>query len=198
MPESDTCYECDDKCGSFWQKLPVDVTGRHSKSTATATYQFAIQANVLCGERGIMRFAVVPKSVTTGGNFGLTNLIMCLWRAHQAGRLTARVKKLIRHTDGGPDNCSHVTHIFHWMLVYLGIFEEVLWFRFEAGHSHTEIADRLFGLMKRLFETDSSARCTGVGSFEELEQKLRETFASCPEQFKMEFNFANWCDQPPC
>ena len=23
-------YECDDKCGSFWQALPVDPTGRQS------------------------------------------------------------------------------------------------------------------------------------------------------------------------
>ena len=25
-------YECDDKCGSFWQSLPVDPTGRDGKS----------------------------------------------------------------------------------------------------------------------------------------------------------------------
>ena len=25
-------YECDDKCGSFWQALPVDPTGRNGKS----------------------------------------------------------------------------------------------------------------------------------------------------------------------
>ena len=24
-------YECDDKCGSFWQALPVDPTGRNGK-----------------------------------------------------------------------------------------------------------------------------------------------------------------------
>ena len=59
-------------------------------------------------------------------------------------------------------------------------------------HSHTEIADRLFSLMKRLFETDGAARVRGVGCFAELEEKLREEFESCKEEFDMEFGWANW------
>jgi len=94
---------------------------------------FSVQANVVAGLNGIMRLAVVPKYVTTGGNFGLTNLIMVLYRAKLAGRLPKSCKKLFRHTDGGPDNTCHSTHILHWLLVYLGIFDEVEWFRFEAG-----------------------------------------------------------------
>ena len=35
--------------------------------------------------------------------------------------------------DGGSDNVSALTHVFHWLLVYLGVFDEILWFRFEAG-----------------------------------------------------------------
>jgi hypothetical protein len=58
---------------------------------------------------------------------------MVLYRAKEAGRLPAGVTTLYRHTDGGPDNVCHVTHILHWLLVYLGIFQEVYWFRFEAG-----------------------------------------------------------------
>ena len=126
-------YECDDKCGSFWQSLPVDDSGRTVKNNTTCVFKFSIQANVVSGESGLIRLAVVPKYVTTGANFGLTNLIMCLYRAKKAGRLPSNVKTLYRHTDGGPDNNSYVTHIIHWLLVYLGIFDEVLWFRFEAG-----------------------------------------------------------------
>ena len=31
-------YECDDKCGSYWQSLPVDPTGRHGKSVVSDLY----------------------------------------------------------------------------------------------------------------------------------------------------------------
>jgi hypothetical protein len=96
-------------------------------------FSFSVQANVVAGFNGIMRLAIVPKYVTTGGNFGLTNLIMVLYRAKQAGRLPKNCKTLFRHTDGGPDNTCHSTHIMHWLLVYLGVFEEIIWFRFEAG-----------------------------------------------------------------
>ena len=32
VPASAAIYECDDMCGSFWQSLPVDPTGRDGKS----------------------------------------------------------------------------------------------------------------------------------------------------------------------
>jgi hypothetical protein len=100
---------------------------------ANDMFSFSVQANVITGLAGLMRLAIVPKYVTTGGNFGMTNLIMVLYRAKLAGRMPITCKTLYRHTDGGPDNTSHSTHIMHWLLVYLGIFEEVIWFRFEAG-----------------------------------------------------------------
>ena len=71
-------------------------------------------------------------SLMLGCNFGLTNLVMALKRAKELNRLPMNVDRLVRHTDGGPDNVAWVTHFFHWLLVYLGIFNEVLWFRFEA------------------------------------------------------------------
>jgi hypothetical protein len=83
---------------------------------------------------GVIRMAIVPKYVCTGGNFGLTNLLMALKRAKEAGRLKPNLKTLYRHTDGGSDNCNHMTHVFHWLLVYLGIFDKVVWFRFDAGY----------------------------------------------------------------
>jgi hypothetical protein len=126
-------YECDDKCGSFWQQLPVDPNGRNAKSKANALFEFSVQANVICGYQGHIRLAITPKYITTGASFGFTNLIMALYRYKLAGKMPKRCKTLIRHTDGGPDNCARITHILHWLLVYLGIFEEVLWFRFEAG-----------------------------------------------------------------
>ena len=155
---SDGIYENNDKCGSHWCKLIVCEGGRDSKRNAKAKYTFAVQANVVCGEEGVMRFATIPDNVKTGGNFGLTNLIMAIYRAFKSGRLKPHTRRLVRHTDGGGDNVTYVTHIVHWLLVYLGVFDEILWFRFEAGHSHTEIADRLFGVMKRIFESDSQAR----------------------------------------
>ena len=58
----------------------------------------------------------------------------------------------------GADNASYVTHVVHWLLVYLGVFNEIVWFRFKAGHSHTEVADRLFSVIKRLFESDGEGQ----------------------------------------
>ena len=135
---SSTVYEGDDKCGSHWQSLPVDPSGRESKQGAKAAFQFSIQANVVYGQGGLSRFAITPKVVTTGGNFGLTNLIMALHRAKELGRLQPHVTGLYRHTGGGPDNLCQVTHLFHWLLVYIGCFQSIVWFRFEAGHSHTD------------------------------------------------------------
>ena len=96
--ESRGIYECDDKCGSFWLALPVDWLGREGKSTAEYRFRFSIQGNVICGLEGVLRFAMVPKFVKTGGNFGLTNLLMTIWRAKEAGRLTDNVKTMYRHT----------------------------------------------------------------------------------------------------
>ena len=56
---ADTLYECDDKCGSFWQQLPVDPTGRDSKRGDRAKYKFAIQANVVVGPGGVQRFSAI-------------------------------------------------------------------------------------------------------------------------------------------
>jgi len=77
-------------------------------------------------------------------------------------------------------------------MVWLGVFNDLVWFRFEAGHSHTEIADRLFSLMKRLFETDSASRVRGVADFARLEEELSRIFQDCPEELMVEYNFANW------
>lgn len=63
LSDSPDLYQCDDKCGSFWQCLPVDITGRLSKATASAVYRFAVQANVVCGAGGVLRFAVPPLRV---------------------------------------------------------------------------------------------------------------------------------------
>ena len=185
-------YENDDKCGSHWLLMPVVDSGRDSKKSAAAKYDFAIQANVVCGEGGVCRLAVVPSNVATGSSFGLTNLVMVIWRAWKKGRLKTHTKTLIRHTDGGGDNVSYVTHIVHWLLVYLGIFDEVLWFRFEAGHSHTEISDRLFGLMRKIFKSDTGARVRRCPTLSELFARIDKELAKCPEERLFEFDLANW------
>ena len=184
-------YECDDKCGSFWCKCPV--VGRQNKGNVKQVYDFAVQANVVCGPGGVLRLSIVPKTVNTGANFGLSTLLSALYAAQQRGRLRPHVRRLLRHTDGGSDNVSKLTHIFHWLLVYVGCWEEVLWFIFDAGHSHTEIADRLFSLMKKIFETDSAAHVQGgVSTFEQLEERLKACFSKCPEMKEIVYHFANW------
>lgn len=65
-------------------------------------------------------------------------------------------------------------------------------YMFVGRHSHTEIADRLFSLMKRIFDSDSAARVRGVGCASELLHKLTETFKDCDETFSLEYNWANW------
>ena len=47
-PDAEALYECDDRCGSFWQKLPVDISGRYAKDTVNHVFSFAVQANVIC------------------------------------------------------------------------------------------------------------------------------------------------------
>ena len=98
-PDSATAlYENDDKCGSHWCKMPVSEGGRDPKNAAKAKYDFGIQANVVCGSGGVVRFAVVPSNVQTGANFGLTNLVTALWHSWKNGRLKAHCRTLIRHT----------------------------------------------------------------------------------------------------
>ena len=133
LPSSTALYQADDKCGSFWQAIPVDPTGRHNKGTASKIFHFSVQSNIVCGEGGVNRFAVLPKHVSDGSNFGLTNLILTIYSAYKSGRMGPHVKTLYRHTDGGPDNVSWMTHIVHWLLVYVGVFDEIIWFRFDPG-----------------------------------------------------------------
>lgn len=170
------------------ESIQQSLHGRLSKFHAGKLYHFSIQSNTVCGEDGVCRFAVVPKNISCGSNFGLTNLLMALWRAKEKGRIGQHVTRLVRHTDGGSDNVSEITHVFHWLLVYIGFVDEILWFRFEAGHSHTEIADRFFALMKKIFETDSNARVReGVKDFAELEARMADVFRNIPEEFFFEY-----------
>ena len=187
------CYECDDKCGSQWVEAPVAEIGRDNKSVSSYKFRFGIQCNVVVGGGGVNRFMVVPKHIKTGGNFGLTCLTMAIWRAHQLGRLKGDAgRRLYRHTDGGPDNMNKATHLFHWLLVWLGVFDEIIWFRFDAGHSHTELADRFFSLLKRLFTSMGAERAQGLGSLADLEVRLKATFAKSAEAPEFEYIFANW------
>ena len=185
-------YSVDDKCGSFWQQLPVSETGRDTKDNAKARYKFSVHANVVCGEQGHKVFTFVPKNVGTGANFGLTNLLMTILLAVKSGNLKPHTDTFVRHTDGGPDNVSVVTHFIHWLMVYLGVINRLIWFRFKAGHSHTEVADRLFAIMKRLFESDGAHRVTPVEDFPALIAKIEAEFAKEVESCSFNWNFANW------
>ena len=57
---------------------------------------------------------------------------------------------------------------------------------FVRRHSHTEIADRLFSIMKTHFESDSNARVTGMEGFDQMESKFRKSFESCAEELQSE------------
>ena len=50
--DSQTCYECDDKCGSHWVSLPVAPGGRDNKSNAKCKFDFALQCNTITGGGG--------------------------------------------------------------------------------------------------------------------------------------------------
>ena len=120
---------------------------------------------------------------------------MALYGAYKNGRFNEGAgKTLYRHTDGGSDNLSVVTHVMHWLLVWLGIFDEIIWFRFDAGHSHTELCDRFFSMIKRFFKIDGTARCERLDSFEDLEVQLRALFAKSSDgsTVELEYLFANW------
>ena len=191
----ETCYECDDKCGSQWLMLPVASEGRDTKDLAKYKFDFAIQCNNVVGNGGCNRFMIVPAHVRTGSNFGLTCFVMTLYSAYKNGRFAGDGGRIMfRHTDGGSDNLSVVTHVVHWLLVWLGIFDEFWWFRFDAGHSHTEICDRFFSMIKRFFKIDGAARCERLDGFEELEAQLRALFSTSDgsSTVELEYLLANW------
>ena len=58
-------YSVDDKCGSFWQQLPVGFVGRATKENAKDKYRFAVHASVVCGEKGHKQFTFVPKNISS-------------------------------------------------------------------------------------------------------------------------------------
>lgn len=185
-------YQCDDKCGSFWQKLPVNASGRDTKDDTAARYAFSIHANVCCGDNGVIRFTCVPKNVACGADFGITHFLLTLLSAKRNGHFPEHVTHMIRHTDGGSDNVAIIVHFIHWLLIYLGVFDELTWFRFMAGHSHTEIADRLFSILKRFFKSDSQARVLGIQDIPELIHLLEVEFGDEKENFQFVFDFAHW------
>ena len=106
-PSSNWRYFVDDKCGSYWQQLPVSSTGRDTKENAKDKYKFAVHANVVCGEDGHKQFTFVPKNICTGANFGLTNLLMTIHLAMSSGNLKPHADCLVRHTDGGEARISY-------------------------------------------------------------------------------------------
>eukprot|EP00965_Chrysotila_dentata_P168714 5571764-Pleurochrysis_carterae.AAC.1 len=64
-----------------------------------------------------MRMSLVPPCVRTGANFGCIAFFASLLRNQQKGMLGSVV---YRQTDGGSDNDADITHVLHWLLVYMG------------------------------------------------------------------------------
>ena len=61
LSDADAIYEGDDKCGSFWQCIPVDINGRVSKENSKRLFHFAVQANVVCGEGQCLALGFRPR-----------------------------------------------------------------------------------------------------------------------------------------
>ena len=59
-------------------------------------------------------------------------------------------------------------------------------------HSHTEHADRLFSLLKRLFATDDPSRPEGIGCVPELWARIHAVFSNTVEGAELAWNLANW------
>ena len=136
--------------------------------------------------------SILPRNVCTGGNFGCSAFVMAVWHMKQAGKLPTSKTGCKRHTDGGSDNVTKVSHFVHFLLVWIGCFNVLEWFRFEPGHSHTEITDRLFSMMRHLFETVNGARAKKVESFAELCEAMDRTFKDSKEGMVIGYHLANW------
>ncbi|KAL3903997.1 MAG: hypothetical protein SGPRY_011452 [Prymnesium sp.] len=155
-PRSPTIYQCDDKCaGSYWQQLPVPMSGREVKANAKIQYHLYTQANRPPREREL--------------------------KPHKV--------RLIRRTNGGSDNVATTTHFFHWLLVCsrrCSGFASI-----KAGHSHTEICDRLFSITKAIFESGSRTRVASVEDFPQLIKRIREELQNEIESLIFDYDFAN-------
>ena len=57
---------------------------------------------------------------------------------------------------------------------------------------HTEISDRLFGLLKKQFATDGGARVNRCATLSELFGRVDKQLAKCPETRVFEYDLANW------
>eukprot|EP00965_Chrysotila_dentata_P224620 6194287-Pleurochrysis_carterae.AAC.1 len=151
MAERDVCYELangargsdelvfclDDKLGSHWQFLPIPPDGRDGKKTAGKwKYRQCLQGNSFPGVGNFL--SVVPPMLRTGSNFGCSAFVFSLFRLIELGKLDSRAERIVRQTDGGPDNVAWVTHGVHVMLVREGVFNQIDWIRLKPGHSHNQ------------------------------------------------------------
>eukprot|EP00965_Chrysotila_dentata_P063945 2118823-Pleurochrysis_carterae.AAC.1 len=65
--------------------------------------------------------SIVPPCLKTGANFGCSSFFATLLRCQEMGKLGSVV---YRQTDGGSDNDAVVTHLFHWLLVHMGVVDK--------------------------------------------------------------------------
>eukprot|EP00965_Chrysotila_dentata_P206634 6183650-Pleurochrysis_carterae.AAC.1 len=101
-----------------------------------------MQGNLIPGV--LNRLSIVPPCLKTGANFGCTAFFATLLRCEEMGKLG---KVIYRQTDGGSDNDAVVTHLFHWLLVHMGVVDTVVWIRLKSKHSHN-ICDRVNSMLK--------------------------------------------------
>jgi len=66
-------------------------------------------------------YLIVPPMLSTGANFGLTSFLITLYDLIKKGKVGGSMRKLIRQTDGGPDNVSWVTYAIFAVLVKEGV-----------------------------------------------------------------------------
>eukprot|EP00965_Chrysotila_dentata_P077461 2557208-Pleurochrysis_carterae.AAC.2 len=140
----------DDKLGSHLQFLPIPPGGGHDgKNTAgRRRYRQRLQGNLFPGVGNFP--SVVPPMLHTGSNFGCSVFVHSLYRLIEKGKLDARGKRIVRPTDGGPENVAWVTHGVHFMLVREGVFDQIDWIRLLPGHFHNP-QGQTFATTKAIF-----------------------------------------------
>ena len=165
----------DDKLGGKWIYNPIPKGNREGKGAANNwTYHCTLQGVILTGKRHL--HFILPPSLFTGNNFGLTSFVVGLHHFIGQGLIGERAEECTRKSDGGSDNVGWVTHCVHCYLVYIGTFNRFTWVRGRAGHSHGYV-DGDWALAKEiLFPDHRGVVGPGCMSPFEIEAKLVEGF----------------------
>eukprot|EP00965_Chrysotila_dentata_P187399 6172106-Pleurochrysis_carterae.AAC.1 len=134
----------------------------------------------------------------TGSNFGCSAFVFSLYRLIEQGKLNPRAERIVRQTDGGPDNVAWVTHAVHITLVREGAFNQITWIRLKPGHSHNP-QDQTFSTAKSVI-IPTSGSGDGCKSPWEMEARFVDGLKTMNGGLEMlwqlaSFNFTAWFEE---